>query len=186
MLQDFILAFFGWFVLMGKHGMRVGDWVEINGVRGEVSEIGLFRTTLLETGKWTDSRHPTGRRGTFINSFAICGQYFNFSTAGQWLWDEFSVSVPAGEDVYAMVETIHRSVIETTEKDARLAEQEWTRGARSERLSWFTADTTVNLRPSPTGGVDVLVRYVTRAAERAEMRNKLFQNVLGVLHKSAA
>ena len=49
-LQDFILAFFGWFVLMGKNGIHVGDWVEINGVGGEVTEIGLFSTTLLETG----------------------------------------------------------------------------------------------------------------------------------------
>ena len=51
--QDFILAFFGWFILMGKNGIRIGDWVEINGVGGEVVEIGLFRTALLETGNWT-------------------------------------------------------------------------------------------------------------------------------------
>ena len=94
--QDFILAFFGWFVLMGKNGIRVGDWVEINGVGGEVVEIGLFRTALLETGNWTDKGHPTGRRVTFINNFAVTGQYFNFSTAGQWMWDEISVNVPAG------------------------------------------------------------------------------------------
>ena len=74
--QDFILAFFGWFVLMGKNGIRVGDWVEINGVGGEVVEIGVFRTSLLETGNWTDKGHPTGRRVTFINNFAISGQYF--------------------------------------------------------------------------------------------------------------
>src|SRR5579863_4062831 len=49
-LQDFVLAFFGWFVLMGKRGIRIGDWVEINGVGGEVIEIGLMHTTLLETG----------------------------------------------------------------------------------------------------------------------------------------
>ena len=57
--QDFILAFFGWFILMGKNGIRVGDWVEINSVGGEVVEIGLFRTALLETGNWTDKGHPT-------------------------------------------------------------------------------------------------------------------------------
>jgi small-conductance mechanosensitive channel len=181
-LQDFIIAFFGWFVLMGKHGIRVGDWVEINGVGGEVTEIGLFRTTLLETGNWTDKGHPTGRRVTFINSFAIRGQYFNFSTAGQWMWDELSVSVPAGEDTYAMVENIHKAVLDETEKDARVAEQEWKRGSRSDGLSQFTADATVNLRPT-AGGIDILVRYVTRASDRAEMRNRLFQRVLNVLRK---
>ena len=75
--QDFILAFFGWFILMGKNGIRVGDWVEIGGLGGEVVDIGLFRTALLETGNWTDKGHPTGRRVTFINNFAITGQYFN-------------------------------------------------------------------------------------------------------------
>jgi small-conductance mechanosensitive channel len=183
-LQDFIIAFFGWFVLMGKNGIRVGDWVEINGVGGEVTEIGLFRTTLLETGNGTDKGHPTGRRVTFINSFAIHGQYFNFTTAGQWLWDELSVSVPAGEDTYAMVESIHKTVLQETKKDAHIAEQEWKRSSRSEGVGLVTADASVNLRPSATG-VDVLVRYVTRASDRFEMRNRLFQRVLDVLQKQA-
>ena len=87
-LKDFIVGFFGWFVLMGRNGIRVGDWVEINGVVGEVTEIGLLRTVLLETGNWTDTGHPTGRKVAFVNSFAIEGHFFNFSTTGQWLWDE--------------------------------------------------------------------------------------------------
>lgn len=79
-LQDFIIAFFGWFVLMGKNGIHIGDWVEINGVAGEVVSVGLFRTAMLETGNLHDKGRPTGRRITFINSFAIRGQYFNYST----------------------------------------------------------------------------------------------------------
>jgi len=59
-LKDFVVAFFGWFVLMGHNGIRVGDWVEINGVRGEVMEIGLLRTILLETGQLDRSRAPHG------------------------------------------------------------------------------------------------------------------------------
>ena len=99
-LKDFIVGFIGWFVLMGKNGIRLGDWVEINGVTGEVVEIGPFHTVLLETGNWTDSGHPTGRRVTFTNSFAIEGHYFNFSTSGQWLWDELQLVLPAGQDPY--------------------------------------------------------------------------------------
>jgi len=180
-LQDFILAFFGWFILMGKNGIRVGDWVEINGVGGEVTEIGLFRTTMLETGNWTDKGHPTGRRVTMINSFAIRGQYFNFSTTGQWMWDEIAVTVPADEDAYDMVERIHKAVLKETETDARVAEQEWKRGSRQDGLSQFTAEPTVNLRPSGSG-LDILVRYVTRASERFAVRNRLYQKVLEAQH----
>jgi small-conductance mechanosensitive channel len=184
-LQDFILAFFGWFVLMGKNGIRVGDWVEINGVGGEVVEVGLLRTTLLETGNWTDKGHPTGRRVTFINSFAVKGQYFNFSTTGQWMWDEIIFSIPATGDAYAVIELIYQAVVKETEQEARLAEEEWTRVTRKNDLSRFTADPAVSLRPG-VYGIEIVVRYVTRASDRFEMRNRLYRCVIGLLQKPLA
>lgn len=126
-MRDFIIAFFGWFVLMGKNGIRVGDWVEINGVDGEVVEIGLLRTTLLETGNWTDTGLPTGRRVTLVNSFAIEGHYFNFTTAGQWLWDEFKITVSADGTQNAKVQEIQKIVTEVTAEDAATAAKEWQR-----------------------------------------------------------
>jgi small-conductance mechanosensitive channel len=180
--QDFILAFFGWFVLMGKNGIRVGDWVEINGVGGEVVEIGLFRTSLLETGNWTDKGHPTGRRVTFINNFAISGQYFNFSTSGQWMWDEISVNIPSKADTYKTVDAIHTVVEKETANDTKLAEEEWKKATKRNVLSNFSAKPSVDMRPS-TSGVDVLVRYVTHASERYEMRNRIYQSLMDVLHR---
>jgi small-conductance mechanosensitive channel len=181
--QDFILAFFGWFILMGKNGIRVGDWVEINGVGGEVIEIGLFRTALLETGNWTDKGHPTGRRVTFINNFAITGQYFNFSTAGQWMWDEITVNIPPGVDSSKTIEAIHDSVLKQTEDDAKLAEHEWQNSSHQNGLSQFKATPSVDMRPA-SSGVDIVVRYVIRAGDRFEMRNRLYQSVIDLLHKS--
>ncbi len=184
-LQDFILAFLGWFVLMGKNGIRVGDWVEINGIGGEVVGTGVFRTVLLETGNWTDKGHPTGRRITLMNSFAIKGQYFNFSTTGQWMWDEITVTIPPREDTYRIVELIHQAVLKETESDARMAEQEWTRVTKQNRLGRFTAASSVDMRPG-IYGLDIIVRYVTRAADRFEVRNRLYQRVIDLLHKPAA
>jgi small-conductance mechanosensitive channel len=181
--QSYILAFFGWFVLMGKNGIRVGDWVEINGVGGEVVEIGLFRTALLETGNWTDKGHPTGRRITFINNFAVTGQYFNFSTTGQWMWDEISLNVPAGEDTYKTIEAIHKAVLEETEKDSMLAEKEWKNSSKAQGLSQFSASPSVDMRPA-AAGIDIVVRYVTRAQDRFEVRNKLYGAVIGLMHES--
>jgi small-conductance mechanosensitive channel len=171
---------------MGKHGIRIGDWVEINGVTGEVAEIGVFRTSMLETGNWTDQGHPTGRRVSFINSFAIKGQYFNFSTTGQWMWDEITFSIPAAEESYALIELIHAAVLKETEKAARLAEVEWKRIARRHAgLSQFAADPAVEMRPGASG-INIVVRYVTRASERFEVRNRLYERVIGLLHKPPA
>ena len=181
-LQDYILAFFGWFALMGKHGIRVGDWVEINGVGGEVTEISLMSTTLLETGDLADRGHPTGRRITFLNNFAIRGKYFNFSTAGQWMWDEITVSIQESDDAQKIVEEIRKAVEKETQESARVAEQEWKRGARGDGLSRFSAAPVVNLRPSGSG-IELLVRYVTRASERFGLRNRMYQRVIELMHK---
>ena len=178
--QDFILAFFGWFVLMGRNGIRVGDWVEIDSVGGEVAEIGLFRTTLLETGNWTASGHPTGRRVTFINSFAIRGQYFNFSTHGQWMWDEIKLNVPATADAYELIKKMQQAVEKQTAKDTEQAEEEWQKATSDAGLRDFSAKPTVDLRPA-AAGVDVIVRFVTRASDRFELRNRIFEAMLGLM-----
>ena len=120
-----------------------------------------------------------------MNGFAIRGQYFNFSTTGQWMWDEITVAVPPSVDTHAVTERILRAVQEETEKNTRLAEQEWKHGTQGQDLSRFRTDPAVNLRPS-AAGVDVEVRYVTRASERFEMRNRLYRRVLNVLHEPAA
>ena len=184
-LKDFIVAFFGWLMLMGRNGIRLGDWVEINGVSGEVSELGMFHTVLMETGNWSDAGHPTGRRVTFTNSFAIEGHYFNFSTSGQWLWDELQVVVPAGRDPYPVVNAITKEVVEATAESARQAEQEWQRAVPAQRGKVFSGKPAVNVKPV-VGGVEIAVRYITRANERFLLRAKLFQAAVDLLGERSA
>jgi small-conductance mechanosensitive channel len=179
-LKDFIVGFLGWFVLMGKNGIRLGDWVEINGVTGEVVELGMFHTVLLETGNWTDSGHPTGRRVTFTNSFAIEGHYFNFSTSGQWLWDELQVVLPPGQDPYPLIDALQKKVLEATAETAKQAEQEWMSAARSRDMKALSAAPAINLKPA-VGGVEISVRYITRANERYQLRAKLYQAAVEML-----
>ena len=184
-LKDFIVGFVGWFVLMGRNGIRVGDWVEINGVGGEVVDISLLRTTLLETGNWTDSGHPTGRKVTFVNSFAIEGHYFNFSTSGQFLWDELTVSVPSGQNPYPVIEAIQKLVVKETAANAQAAEEEWQKATTRYRVQSFSAKPAINLRPT-AGGVEVHVRYITRAQERQATRAHLYEAIVDLLHGKEA
>jgi small-conductance mechanosensitive channel len=179
-LKDFIVGFIGWFALMGRNGIRIGDWVEINGVSGEVVELSVFHTVLLETGNWTDAGHPTGRRVTFTNSYAIEGHYFNFSTSGQWLWDELSVVVPFSRDAHAVADAIQKEVASATADSSRQAEQEWQRASGGTRGTSLSAQPGIALRPA-AGGVEVVVRYVTRAADRYALRSQLYQSAVQLL-----
>ena len=184
-LKDFIVAFFGWLMLMGRNGIRLGDWVEINGVSGEVAELGMFHTVLMETGNWSDAGHPTGRRVTFTNSFAIEGHYFNFSTSGQWLWDELQLVVPAGQDPYPIVDSITKQVTEATAESARQAEQEWQRAVPAQRGKVFSGTPGISVKPV-VGGVEIAIRYITRAHERFLLRAKLYQAAVDLLGGKSA
>jgi small-conductance mechanosensitive channel len=184
-LKDFIISFIGWFVLMGRNGIRLGDWVEINGVTGEVIELGMFHTVLLETGNWTDSGHPTGRRVTFTNSFAIEGHYFNFSTSGQWLWDELTLVLASSQNPYPIVEAIQKAVLEATAESAGQAEKEWQYAAHSRSMRALSAAPAINVKPV-SGGVEIAVRYITRANERYQLRSQLYQAAMNLISKKDA
>ncbi len=180
-MKDFIVAFFGWFILMGRNGIRVGDWVEINGVSGEVVEVGLLKTVLLETGNWTDSSHPTGRRVSFVNSFAIEGHFFNFTTSGQWMWDELKLLIPGGQDPYAVIDGIQKLVEQETAANASKAEAEWQETTSKYRAKTLKALPGVNVQPTGSG-VEVRIRYITRAYERHEARRRLYDAVIQLMH----
>jgi hypothetical protein len=119
---------------------------------------------------------------TFTNSFAIEGHYFNFSTSGQWLWDELSVVVPAGRDPYPIVDAISKQVVEATAESSRQAEQEWQKAVPTQRGQAFSGTPGVNVKPV-VGGVEIAVRYITRANERFAVRAKLYQGAVDLLGK---
>jgi hypothetical protein len=147
----------------------------------------LLRTILLETGNWNDAGHPTGRKVSFVNSYAIEDHYFNFTTAGQWLWDELDVLIPAGEDPYYLTNSVLKLVSEQTQKDAAAAEEEWRHQVNRSTIQAFSAAPAINVRPSNLG-VNLVVRYVVNAHNRYEVRTRLYQSIVELLHggKSAA
>jgi small-conductance mechanosensitive channel len=185
-LKDFIVSFIGWFMLMGRNGVHAGDWVEINGVCGEVIEVTLFHTVLLETGNWNDPGHPTGRKVTFTNSYAIEGHYFNFTTSGQWLWDELEFLIPPGENPNAVAAAILQMVTAETQANAQLAEQEWSALAgtsKSAAAPSVSAAPVLNVRPTGSG-ITGRIRYITRANERFQARTRLYHLIVEALHGS--
>jgi small-conductance mechanosensitive channel len=185
-LQDILISFLGWFVLMGRNGIRVGDWVEINpnsftGVRGEVIEITLLRTVLLETDNWTEPGHPTGRQVAFMNMYAVSGYYFNFTTSGQWLWDELQVLIPAGRNPSPLLEKLRAIATKETQGQTELAEREWQRVSRRYGMRSLSAKPSVNLKLTDNG-LTAIVRYITRVDERAETRYRINHELVQLLH----
>jgi hypothetical protein len=116
-----------------------------------------------------------------VNSYAIEGHFFNFSTSGQWLWDELQILVPSGQNPYSVIDKIQSMVATETESNAKAAEQEWQSTTKRYRVKTVSAAPAVDLRPTTTG-MEVHVRYIVRAHERYAMRARLYQKLVELLH----
>ncbi len=109
-LKDFIVAFFGWLVLMGRNGIRLGDWVEINGVSGEVTELGMFHTVLLGDRQLERLRSSDGQARDLHEQFCDRRPLLQFLNIGTMALGQLQVVVPIGRDPYPIVDAITKQV----------------------------------------------------------------------------
>ena len=93
--------------------------------------------------------------------------------------------VPFDRDAHAIADAIQKEVTAATADSTRQAEAEWQRAAKG-RKPGFTAQPGIAIRPAPSGGgVEIAVRYVTRASERFALRARLYQSAVQLLSQGA-
>jgi len=91
-IQDLLASFFGWFAIMLGRKFTVGDRLEIDGVRGDVLDIQILRTTLVEVNNWLGVDQPTGRVLFIPNNFIFKSKVFNFSHGHPYIWGKIEVT----------------------------------------------------------------------------------------------
>ncbi|MFI5353219.1 MAG: mechanosensitive ion channel family protein [Candidatus Binatales bacterium] len=109
-LQDVILSIAGYFRIGGRFGIRVGDWVEVQGVRGEVIDIGLTKLTMMELGG-EGQREPTGRLLVFPNSVVFREKFANRAYGTSLGWAELELTVAPDCD-YQLAEKLLLQAVE--------------------------------------------------------------------------
>jgi hypothetical protein len=93
------------------------------------------------------------------------------------------VQVPGDADPYVTAEAIQKTVSEETAANAHLAEQEWARVTPVYAKRSFSAAPSMSVRPSGSG-INVFIRYITRANERHEVRSRLYRAAVDLLRGS--
>ncbi len=116
-LQDVFASLAGWFAIVVSGKIHVGDRVEIDGVKGDVLEIQLFRTTLNEIDADLHLDHPTGRIVSIPNSFIFRHRVHNSTHGHRWVWLRTDITVTY-ETPLAEATTVIRKALEETSAEA--------------------------------------------------------------------
>jgi small-conductance mechanosensitive channel len=176
-LQDPIVSLVGWFLVVGKYGISVGDRVEINGVKGDVVDVGMLRIAVLEVGNWLSGEQTTGRMVFFPNSFIFKGHFFNYSTTNSFIWDEIHILVTyesqwkkARDIILKVAEEASREVAER----ARESQEKW---ARQFHLSMGSPEAYAYVTIADSG-VDLVLRYLSEISLRRTMRDRICREIL--------
>lgn len=176
-LQEVIASIAGWVALQFGGFYKPGDRVQLGGIRGDVIDIGVLRTTLMEIGGWVDGDQYNGRMVRIANSFVFKEPVFNYSGAFPFLWDEFTLPVRYGSD-WKLAQTLIEDAVRAQVEDyARKSEQLWQHVARSFMLEDARVDPAVTLTATDNW-IAFNVRYIVDYKARRSTRDAIMRTLL--------
>ena len=114
-MRDSVLGFVAWLDIVFRQPYEEGDRIEINGVKGDVIEIRMLHTTLMEVGNWVDGDQSTGRLMHIPNGWIFTHALKNYSYGFSFIWNELSVVVTFRSDWEAAREIMLSFARESTE-----------------------------------------------------------------------
>jgi small-conductance mechanosensitive channel len=176
-LQEVIASAAGWFAIHFSGFYRVGDRVQLGGIRGDVIDIGALRTALAELGQWVDGDLYNGRIVRVANSFVFKEPVFNYSADYPFLWDEIKVPLKYGCDWRLAREVLERIVQETTGEYAARAKTAWKRVVERYAIEDARVEPMVTLALNDNW-MEFTVRYVVDYQARRITKDLLFVRIL--------
>jgi small-conductance mechanosensitive channel len=111
-LQEVIGSVAGWITIVTGRPFTIGDRIETGSIRGDVVDIGVLRTTLMEIGNWLHGDHNTGRIVTVSNAFLFKEPLYNYSAHLHFVWDEIRIPITYESNWKRAIEIMSNAVRE--------------------------------------------------------------------------
>lgn len=176
-LQEVIASIAGWVAITVGKFYRPGDRIQLGGITGDVIDVGVLRTTIMETGGWVEGDLYNGRIARVANSFAFKSPVYNYSGEFPFLWDEIVVAVKHSSDHVMARQLLVDACHETIEELSGDVRGRWDKLRSRYRLE------DANLKPMVTmifndNWTEFTVRYVVDYKSRRTTKDKLFTSIL--------
>ncbi len=176
-LHQVLLNIAGWVLIILHRPFSLGDRVEIDGVQGDVIDIQVFYTTLLEVGNWVKADQSTGRVVNIPNGTVFKNALFNYTMGFEYLWNEISVLITFQSNWELAEQIILKIAEEEREEIEGRARQELSKMSKRYMIKYgkFTPITYVEIKES---GVEIILRYLTSVRKRRDIETKINQLIL--------
>jgi small-conductance mechanosensitive channel len=185
-MQSVLVSVVGYFFLIGKYGIRVGDRIQIGVVVGEVIDIGLVRMHLMELNQ-QGPLGPTGRVVAFANLivFQASGGLFKQIPGVNLSWHETTLTLPTVSDYAALKDKLLAAISEVLShysEEILRQTQEIARTTASNSVNDATPEVHMHLA---NGRMEALIRYPVHLRHAAEIDERVAQAVLKVIAEIA-
>jgi len=173
-----VIAGFGaWFGVVFSDLYRVGDRIQIGETRGDVVDISLLRTTVMETGSWVSGDLYNGRVVHVPNSFVLKDPVFNYSQGFRFVWDEIKIPLTAQSDHRLAKEMLLRIANETVADHLAEARHTWKKIAEDYRLEHPPLEPSVTLAING-GALEFTLSYIVDYAKATATKDQLFTKLV--------
>ena len=176
-LQDVVASIAGAFSIGFSKLYSVGDRVQIGDTRGDVIDIGLLRTTIMETGNWVSKDLYNGRIVRVPNNIVLKVPVFNYSQGFQFIWDEIKVLFTTSSDSHLAREMLLQAAREAIGDYIVEAQASWKVMSDYYRGANPPLEPTVALAVT-AGSLEFSVSYVVDYNKRTAMQDKLFSRIV--------
>ncbi|MBP6819959.1 MAG: mechanosensitive ion channel family protein [Acidobacteria bacterium] len=176
-LQEVIASIAGWFAVSFAGFYTVGDRVQLGGIKGDVIDISILRTTLMEVGEWVKGDLYSGRIVRIANSFVFKEPVFNYSGDFPFLWDEVVLPIKYGSDRKLAREILQRAADQVVGEYAEKASHSWAKMTSLYLIENAIVEPTVTLVANDNW-LEYTVRYVVDFKKRRTTKDSLFTCIL--------
>lgn len=182
-LQDVVRNFVGGIVILTSNLYEVGDRIELADERGDVMDIGLLNTTVMELRGWVNGDQPTGRITAIPNGKVITGPVHNYTKDHSFLWDEIMIPVTYDSNWKKAKEIILDIVRRETSDIVIEAETEIDRIGEKYYFPKNVVEPALYITPTDNW-IAFHIRYVTHVKDRRDFRTSLFESILARIQES--
>ena len=182
-LQEVIASAAGWIAITFGQFYSPGDRVQLGGIKGDVIDIGILRTTLMECGQWVNGDNYNGRIVRVANSFIFKEPVFNYSADFPFLWDEIVLPVRYGSD-WEYARKIFAGVVNEVCGDyAGESKEAWKKAVMKYQLEDARIEPMVTLVANDNW-IEFTARYIVDYRKRRFTKDRLFTRILEEVDKS--